>query len=85
MVAGMHEQSHIAELQDQELACLQRGAEEARLSYNPLPTGDVYITVRWFDPDMIWAAKPSGKRGRQQTYSDCAIQTWLTVARQVIV
>ncbi|MFT5615662.1 MAG: hypothetical protein ACI8Q6_002951, partial [Granulosicoccus sp.] len=30
MVAGMHEQSHIAELQDQELACLQRGAEEAR-------------------------------------------------------
>ena len=33
----------------------------------------------WFDPDMIWAAKPSGKRGRQQTYSDSAIQTCLTM------
>ena len=28
---------------------------------------------------MIWAAKPSGKRGRQQTYSDSAIQTCLTM------
>jgi hypothetical protein len=28
---------------------------------------------------MIWQAVPSGKRGRQQTYSDTAIQTCLTM------
>jgi len=24
----------------------------------------------WFDAEMTWEAKPSGKRGRQQIYSD---------------
>ena len=33
----------------------------------------------WFDPEMIWDAAPTGKRGRQQTYSDTAIQTCLTM------
>jgi len=33
----------------------------------------------WFDPEMRWEAKPSGKRGRQQSYSDTAIQTCLTM------
>ena len=33
----------------------------------------------WFDPEMNWAAKPSGKRGRSQTFSDAAIQTCLTM------
>jgi len=33
----------------------------------------------WFDPDMAWEAAPSGKRGRQQAYSDAAIQTCLTL------
>jgi DDE family transposase len=33
----------------------------------------------WFDPEMSWEAKPSGKRGRQQSYSDAAIQTCLTM------
>ncbi len=33
----------------------------------------------WFDPDMSWDAAPSGRRGRQQTYSDPAIQTCLTM------
>ena len=33
----------------------------------------------WFDPEMAWEAAPSGKRGRQQAYSDAAIQTCLTV------
>jgi hypothetical protein len=28
---------------------------------------------------MIWDATPSGKRGRQQSYSDTAIQTCLTM------
>jgi hypothetical protein len=33
----------------------------------------------WFDPEINWAAKPSGKRGRSQTFSDAAIQTCLTM------
>lgn len=36
------------------------------------------LTV-WFDPDMAWHAAPSGKRGRQQTFSDAAIQACLTI------
>jgi len=36
------------------------------------------LTV-WFDPAMVWEAAPSGKRGRQQTYSDAAIQACLTI------
>ncbi len=33
----------------------------------------------WFDPEMTWEAGPTGKRGRQPTYSDAAIQTCLTM------
>ncbi|SFD14420.1 IS5 family transposase [Tropicimonas isoalkanivorans] len=33
----------------------------------------------WFDPELMWEAKPTGKRGRQPTYSDAAIQTCLTM------
>jgi len=33
----------------------------------------------WFDPEMRWGAAPTGKRGRQQTYSDAAVQTCLTM------
>src|SRR6056297_1396030 len=33
----------------------------------------------WFDPEMSWEAAPTGKRGRQKTYSDTAIQTCLTM------
>lgn len=33
----------------------------------------------WFDPEMIWAPPPSGKRGRQQQFSDAAIQACLTL------
>lgn len=36
------------------------------------------LTV-WFDPEMVWEAVPSGKRGRQKTYSDAAIQASLTL------
>ena len=39
----------------------------------------------WFDPEMIWTPPPSGKHGRQQQFSDAAIQTCLTIARQGIV
>lgn len=33
----------------------------------------------WFDPEMTWEAAPSGRRGRQQAYSDAAIQACLTL------
>ena len=33
----------------------------------------------WFDPEMSWEAAPTGRRGRQQTYSDAAIQTCLSM------
>ena len=36
------------------------------------------LTV-WIDPDMVWRAAPSGKRGRQQVFSDAAIQACLTM------
>ena len=36
----------------------------------------------WFDPEMVWTPPPSGKRSRQQQFSDAAIQTCLTTARQ---
>ena len=36
------------------------------------------LTV-WLDTDMMWDAMPSGKRGRQQIYSDAAIQACLTL------
>jgi hypothetical protein len=33
----------------------------------------------WFDPGMVWAAKPTGKRGRQFFYSGAAVRTCLTM------
>ena len=36
------------------------------------------LTV-WLDADMEWDARPSGRRGRQQVYSDAAIQACLTL------
>ncbi|WP_390910353.1 IS5 family transposase [Pseudosulfitobacter sp. SM2401] len=33
----------------------------------------------WFDAAMAWDAMPSGRRGRQQAYSDAAIQACLTI------
>ena len=61
----------------------------------PKPAPTRYRTLNWsaddaslrergsltvgFDPDMAWHAAPSGKRGRQQTFSDAAIQACLTI------
>jgi hypothetical protein len=33
----------------------------------------------WFDPDMVWHAEKSGKRGRPETFSDAATRTCLTL------
>lgn len=35
----------------------------------------------WFDKDMQWYAPVSGKRGRQQTFTDAAIQFCLSIKR----
>ena len=33
----------------------------------------------WFDPEMDWKPPPSGRRGRQKSFSDAAIQACLTL------
>lgn len=33
----------------------------------------------WFDPEMVWHAGKTGKRGRPETFSDAAIQICLTL------
>jgi len=33
----------------------------------------------WFDPEMVWHAGKTGKRGRPEAFSDAAIQTCLTL------
>ncbi|MDQ2068038.1 IS5 family transposase [Xinfangfangia sp. CPCC 101601] len=47
-------------------------------SYNQALKHRGPLTV-WFDERMAWDARPSGKRGRQQIYSDAAIQACLTL------
>ncbi len=47
-------------------------------SYNQALRQRGSLTV-WFDPTMQWDAVPSGRRGRQQSYSDAAIQACLTL------
>ena len=79
MIAGWYEQLDTDKLQDQEPVKLQPSPEATRFAIDPLPTGDVYITVRWFDAEMAWEAQPSGRRGRQQACSDAAIQAYLTI------
>ena len=69
------------ELQDLGLACLQCRAEERAIANNPL-TGSALrsnFARSWFDPEMNWDALPKGRRGRQRTYSDAAIQTCLSM------
>src|SRR6056297_217789 len=45
-------------------------------SYNEALKRRGSLTI-WFDPEMSWETAPTGRRGRQQTYSDAAIQTCL--------
>ena len=47
-------------------------------SYNQALKQRGSLTV-WFDPSMQWDALPSGRRGRQQAYSNAAIQACLTL------
>ncbi|HEY0212136.1 MAG TPA: transposase, partial [Paenirhodobacter sp.] len=48
------------------------------LAYNEALKRRGLLTI-WFDPEVNWDAVPNGKRGRQQTYSDAAIQTCLSM------
>ena len=59
------------------------------------PTPPTYRTTKWraynaalkqrgslqicFDPETVWLAEPSGKRGRSTTVTDAAIQACLTL------
>lgn len=52
-------------------------------SYNASLRERGSLTI-WFDPGMAWHAAPSGKRRRQQVFSDTAIPACLTAARQGI-
>jgi len=47
-------------------------------SYNAALKRRGSLTI-WFDPEMVWEAAPSGKRGGRQVYSDAAIQACLTL------
>lgn len=33
----------------------------------------------WFDPEMVWEATPTGRRGRRRSYSNAAIQPCLSM------
>jgi len=47
-------------------------------SYNDILKRRGSLSI-WFDPEMVWAPLPNGERGRQQQFSDAAIQTCLTL------
>jgi hypothetical protein len=70
VVAGGHEQTDTSDLQDRKPARVRQGARARRLATS--------LTIR-FDPEMTWAATPTGKRGRQPDCDDAAIQTCLTM------
>ncbi|MCP1167714.1 IS5 family transposase [Limimaricola litoreus] len=46
--------------------------------YNAALRKRVSLSV-WFDPEMIWHAGKTGKRGRPETFSDAAVQICLTL------
>ena len=79
LVAG-HEQTHTCDLLHDELALLSRyfGA----IGSSPMARAALKqrgALLIWFDPETIWLAGPSGKRGRPATVSDAAIQACLTL------
>ena len=47
-------------------------------SYNSALINRGYLSI-WFDPKTQWYAQPKGKHGRNQTYSDTAIQCCLMI------
>ncbi len=47
-------------------------------AYNAALKARGELTI-WLDRDMQWLARPTGKRGRCQKFSDAAIQFCLTI------
>ena len=47
-------------------------------SYNRSLINRSNLTI-WFDPETQWYAQPQGRHGRNQTYSDTAIQCCLMI------
>jgi hypothetical protein len=47
-------------------------------AYNEALRQRGWLTI-WFDPEMVWRPAPTGKRGRQPSFSDAAIQTCLSM------
>jgi hypothetical protein len=55
---------------------IQRSAEVTRLAAHLASRGSLLI---WLDPTMRWQGQPNGRRGRDQTFSDQAIQFCLSI------
>ena len=53
----------------------------SRITIDPLTVRVLRSNVPrgWFDPEMVWIPPPTGKRGRQRSFSDAAIQACLTL------
>lgn len=51
---------------------------ENRLADNEALKRRGLLTI-WFDPELTWDAARTGRRGRQQSYSDAAIRTCLSM------
>ncbi len=68
MVAGLHEQTHAPRT----YRTVNWPAYNEALKRRGSPT-------IWFDPEMTRGAVPTGRRGRQRTCCDAAIQTCLTM------
>ncbi len=64
------------------LACMSRPAPTYRTrnwpAYNEALKRRGSLTI-WFAPEISWDAVSTGRRGRQLTYSDAAVQTRLTM------
>ncbi len=67
MVSEAHEQTYIPCLQDKNWPAYYEALKRRRS-----------LTI-WFDPEMIWEAKPTGKCGRQPDDRDAAIRTYLVM------
>ena len=76
VIAGGYEQLDTYEVSDPELGRVYPFTEEARIAVDPLIGRALCSNVPkvWFDAETAWGAVPSGRRGRQQAYSNAAIQ-----------
>ena len=80
VVAGLHEQTHTPTYKTMNwLAYNKELKRRGSLTIRWPAGGCLQSPQGWFDPEMTWAAKPTGRRGRQPIYSDAAVQSCLTM------